>query len=330
MDGQKCYFWFAKLASYFGLSQHENAVMNPDIYERIEDYLLGRLSPEAKKAFELSMKEDEALAAAVDLQKQLIEASSETEILQLRQQLRSQFEHTKGGVSSRPWILAIISLLVVLALLFYLVPRTQSDLAPIPTEEQTPITTPSINPDGDSEFLELQSEELKEPIAGEEGKQPSLPENTPEQEQTAPPVQNDSRYLAMANDLYEDQAYSVTTIRSETDVAVTDLEKAADAFRDTSYQQVIDLLENSTEAASSEALKLQAHALFRLGRYKESALLFESLRGGFYRYDADWFQLLCYLANLPATQSDFDAKRAAILDGDNHPFAEKVRAIEIR
>lgn len=65
----------------------------------------------------------------------------------------------------------------------------------------------------------------------------------------------------------------------------------------------------------------RAHVLFQTGKYRQAAEAFNALTSSdTYGYDADWYLLLSYLANLPETQTNLNAQMKKILEDDQHPF----------
>lgn len=85
------------------------------------------------------------------------------------------------------------------------------------------------------------------------------------------------------------------------------------------------------EPPSTDNPIARAHALFQSGKYEQAAEAFQSLTSSFsYSYDAEWYLLLSYLAQLPHTQFNFDTLIKKILADDEHPFREKALALKKR
>jgi tetratricopeptide (TPR) repeat protein len=96
--------------------------MNQDKIEKIEKYLLGRLSKEDKLAFETEINNDPKLAAEVELEKELIDMVSDQEMLAFRNNLES----ISNSKTTRPtnWssLYWLIPALLLLFMLFFFSP----------------------------------------------------------------------------------------------------------------------------------------------------------------------------------------------------------------
>jgi tetratricopeptide (TPR) repeat protein len=85
------------------------------------------------------------------------------------------------------------------------------------------------------------------------------------------------------------------------------------------------------EMPSAENPIARAHALFKIGQYEQAAEAFDALTSSFsYSYDAEWYLLLSYLAQLPETQFNFDTLMKKVLEDEAHPFREKALNLKDR
>ncbi len=83
------------------------------------------------------------------------------------------------------------------------------------------------------------------------------------------------------------------------------------------------------EMPSTDNPIARAHALFQTGKYSQAAEAFQALTSNsIYGYDADWYLLLSYLAQLPEGQANFDSLFNKILVDVDHPFKE--RALDLQ
>lgn len=143
---------------------------------------------------------------------------------------------------------------------------------------------------------------------------PSVPEKSevevPEQQEpTPPPVPGKpiaknpappSPYLALAKELYK-------------------------------VPEELTFTRGKDEPPSTDNPIAQAHALFQSGKYRQAAEAFKALTSSIsYGYDAEWYLLLSYLAQLPETQAEFDTLLSQILAAEDHPFKERALALQNR
>jgi hypothetical protein len=85
------------------------------------------------------------------------------------------------------------------------------------------------------------------------------------------------------------------------------------------------------EQPSTDNPIARAHALFQTGKYAQAAQAFQALTSEFsYGYDAEWYLLLSYLAQLPEAQFNFDTLMKKMLADKEHPFREKALALKSR
>ncbi|MBR9922892.1 MAG: hypothetical protein GYB31_18860 [Bacteroidetes bacterium] len=288
--------------------------MKKDFYDSIEDYLLGRLSPNAKSDFEVALKNDRQLSEEVKLQRLILEATAEKEILELRKQMKKSFEENKPGKFSpgKIWILG--GLLLVALLVWFLFPSntatTENEVPPqIEESEDTPAFTPPA-------FEEPE----KEPIARESETEPVKRDNLEAPKQEA-------NYLAMAQSYYQSDKFAPVISRGDSQGATDPLAPAKEAYQSGDFESALKLLQDPPQGMESTFEKLRAHSLFQMGNYTQAAAAFEGLRNGFYRNDAEWYLFLCRLAQLPEKQEAFDSIKSAIMDNPDHPFREKATQV---
>ncbi|MBK8702645.1 MAG: hypothetical protein IPN33_02865 [Saprospiraceae bacterium] len=140
-----------------------------------------------------------------------------------------------------------------------------------------------------------------------------------------------TEYLALAEELYT--PYDASGLRSgeqEDTVTPSDFERAVEAYNNKDWKKTVSLLKSPTPDQLTESLKLRAHAYFQLGNFDKAAADFQQLteKSISYKYDAEWNLLLCHLARLPRQRAAFEELRKRILENEEHPFYERVRAVE--
>lgn len=298
-----------------------------EFYEKIEDYIKGRLSEEEREAFDKEIASDPDLAEEVALHRDMIQATGEREILDFRSKME------KIGVQSLPppsqnsaWKRWRITgfLTVVFLFAFGVVwwfnraseaenPNEKPDQEEVPNQSAPPSAAPPTIP-----IAEGDEKESKPVQSGDQPKSQKKKESVP-----------DPRFIAMANELYKQQPYEII-LRNVPNAQgnVSLLQKAEEAYKNKNYPETINLLSKPVEGYVSESTKLRAHAYFRLGQFARAAEDFQSLTNGRYKYDAEWYLLLSYLPRLPETQKEVDALIGQITQVESHSFREKVLAVQ--
>lgn len=277
-------------------------------HEKIEAYILNRLPPAERTAFEKEIRADPDLSEEVNILRDAIKATGEEDIKAFRREMEAATAGSggrRGGIfMSMRWALAAAAI-VVLALSVWLMTRQFSGPAP-----QLPIAKDNPQPP----------------------KQPIVPQQSP----VIPPpptlkAPQTSEYLALAEALYT--PYDASGLRSgepEDTITPPDFERAVEAYNNKDWRKTVSLLKSPSPDQLTESLKLRAHAYFQLGNYDKAAADFQQLaeKSLSYKYDAEWNLLLCYLAGLPEKQAAFDQLRKRILNNPDHPFYERVREVE--
>lgn len=306
-----------------------------EIYDKIEDYIKGRLSEENRKAFEAEMEADPGLAADVRLFRDLIRATGEEDVLAFRRQMEAAAEKTKAGGGSagfrfpRRWLWALVAVaaLGLIAWLFLHQPGNEKQ-SPGSGKEKIDTTTSALTPPPIAQEEQLEPGEIP-PIAEEPDKTEA--DRKPRAPRIASPPEL-SPYLALAEGAY--QPYDASGTRKGPGGEpreASPLERAAEAFSDSLYRQAVELLQTPPEEERAEWLKLRANAYFELRQFENAAADFEELSGSsrFYKGDADWNRLLCYLALWPEKQEEFEQLFNKIQKGP-HAFQGKARELKER
>lgn len=286
-----------------------------EYYDKIEDYIKGRLPEAERKAFESEMASNPDLAEEVALHEEMMQASGEPEIADFRKMMEGILAETPQPRSSKWnkkqwWFIGLSLFLAVVAIGTWKLSDRFPPAKPVPPAAKSPEenTEPPVPPEV--------------PIAkGKEGK-PEPPKQKPGKR--ASPEDMDSPYVAIATNLYNQQPYEIRLRNiASSSQEETLLQKAEQAYRDSSYVEVIQLLAKPVEGYASESFKLRAHTYFRTGQFARAAENFQPLRTGRYKYDAEWYLLLCYLAQLPATKLQFDELAEQIIKVETHSFRVK-------
>lgn len=294
--------------------------------ERIEAYLTGQLPPEDAHAFERDMAGDEALATEVEMQRLEHDAME----LLLEKRLKSRMADWKnnpppnpfeaptpsppppaGNGSWKKWLPFLgLAILVFSGLWYFMQPKD---------EPVQPNNWPVDNPSAPT----TPQEQPNVPIATDEEKgtdtEPQAPAPNPKNDK--PPVQQNSRYLALATDNYDVTDFSSGLKGEGSEKSVFEL--AAEAFDAKQYAKTIELLAKKEAGNESQVRYLRGHALFKLKRYGQAATEFKAVAENEFAPDflsAQWYLALSYLAQGPASRTQFLKLAEELADAKNqHP-----------
>lgn len=308
-----------------------------EFYEKIEGYLKNRLSPDARAAFEAEMSANPALAKEVQLHLDLMAATGEKEVLDLRRQMEELYREQSGeniagqekvrampqgggmSVSYRriAWAAAAAVLLGIVAVTVWK-PWQQIPDAPIALPDKTSPAQPDLPDEGIAEAPPVPSSGSPKPYT------PAL------SKEKAPSGTSKTRYIAMAGEAYqessEEWADALRRSASRGDLLLE--EKAERAFADSNYQAVVKLLSSSADTLSPVAVYLRGHANFRLENYAAAAADFRSIVGDKdYSADAEWYLLLSLLAQKGADDPEAKQLIKQMRKSGDHPYRSDLQRL---
>ncbi len=309
-----------------------------ELYEKIEDYLKNRLSPEERAAFEAEMNANPELAATVDLHRDLMAATGEKDVLDLRRQMEEIYREQSaeivagqekpgatvkempqdGGMSvSFRRILMAAAAAVLVGIIAVTVWNTRQQLPEAPIAQ--PDTLPTIDPSPTTQEEDKVAELPPSPTKG--NKKPHQPQFPTKKENTS--SVSGTRYLAMAEEAYQkSSAEWAGTLKSGTDRGALSAEKQAEKkFAEQDYPAVVNLLSTDSDTLSPVSTYLRGHANFRLENYAAAAADFRKLlRDDGYAADAEWYLLLSLLAQKGAEDPEAKQLLKQIRKSDEHPY----------
>ncbi len=270
------------------------------LFDKIEDYLRGRLSDEEARAFEQQMDADPELAEQVELhrfEEMGMEFLLEEELRKKMQAWKSEGRQpgpsSKGAFPRRGFWLGLLLLAVAAGFFFF---RNAS--APSAEPEPPSVPPPSVQPAPPTG-----------PVAEQKG-----PASTPGQ-QPVPP-EPESELLAILDAFYEPPPnFTDAGLRGENGKAgQSALEQGIQAFAEGDYQKAIRLLKRvrpeEGEEAYETALECLAHAYLKGGQYGDAAGLFQAMLSRNYPAPindrAEWYLLLSLLPDYPTQRQRVD------------------------
>ncbi|MBK6620526.1 MAG: hypothetical protein IPG32_06495 [Saprospirales bacterium] len=298
-------------------------------HEKIEDYVKGRLPEAERHAFEIEMAFNSELAAEVARYKDINPPGREQEMMAFRTMMEGILGETPAQAPApqgrKPWwFFGILLFLLVCAIGIWQFSDLLFPVEPEPAETKILNSTPATRT-----ALTVEPEPVEpEPVEPERAETEPVETETPQKQiplpaepTVPPPAASLPNYRAMAMELYNRQSYEVSLRDiAEPSEEETLLQKAEQAYRDSNFAEVIRLLAKPVAGYTVESAKLRAHAYFNSGKYNMAAVDFHSLRNSRYKYDAEWYMLLCYVSQLPETRAQFDALADQIIKVENHSF----------
>ena len=142
---------------------------------------------------------------------------------------------------------------------------------------------------------------------------------------------NTTNYYAVVESNYETPNFS--TLRSEnTDAATETLDTAATLMRKKSFSQALSLLEMQHFDAplNNTSDMMKAHIFLSTKKYSKAKTAFENIVKANiapFAEDAEYYLLLCYLADYQHNTTNYKTLKAKILSDEGHPAFDKVKKI---
>lgn len=302
---------------------------NDILFEKIENYLRGKMSAAEAADFERQIAADPELAEMVDMQR--FEQDG-LEFL-LEEDMKRKIEAWKttpppgaGGAQSsgrqwQKWVAGLLVVLVATGLFFFLIndnarpadgqPVEQSGDGPAPTDEKK--ETP-LNQD------ENKVDENRPTPSRLQAKVPGGP-------------QRQLAYAESVKDEKEDGGIR-TTVSEKNDTTV--LSAAIRALADTNYNAAIrELLKINAKEHPKEyhlARRLLGRAYFKAGRYADAAGVFQSIaasnKAPAVKDKAEWDLLLSLLSDYPAQKAKAEKLLDEITATAGHRYAKRARELK--
>lgn len=301
--------------------------MKNDASNLIDDYLLGKLNNTEARAVEMRAADDPEFAKELQLQRDMLKGIElygdehiKAKIAALDQSLAASgfFNPQPSARNPQPsnlsrWAMAASTILLLSVGLWWML-KTTSDTSSPKANKAAPViqTQPETLPAPDSASPVAQS-------LPDIGKPKSLM-----------PPQPDVKRLALARSNW--LAPDFPNIRTAKESNPTLGARAAVAFQQKQYDTVIQLLEpirleNPNYWPLSEML---AHAYFLSGKTEAAWHRFQriALSGQLpYSERAEWFLLLCDLANFPQGKAQFEVLLKKICADEGHPYYEAAQKL---
>ncbi|MBX2891669.1 MAG: hypothetical protein KF734_12115 [Saprospiraceae bacterium] len=331
--------------------------MNHDeiLFDKIEAYLRGRLSPAEASAFEAEIAADPALAALVKthrMEREGLEWLVERDLL--AKMSSWERDTMRGGIPSKQpvararrrtmwWAVSIAATLTAAFFGWWLLqpqadiggptpivstPSTKPPAATAPPKSPKPSPKPPASTPPTKEKEDERVAELPQP-------KPSVPSTPPPTQPTAPtPYTPPPNYPALAATFYR-QADFIQESSTPTNGDAPGYGQALDNFKSGKYAEAEKWLKPKSQQGA-DALKnkeLLAHSLYQRGQYAEALTYFRQLSGASDKAIAErseWAMALTLLHLMPAQKALFDRTLDRIAAQPNHAFQAKAKALKVK
>jgi Anaphase-promoting complex, cyclosome, subunit 3 len=309
------------------------------LFDTIEAYIKGDLSPSEKQAFEIEIANNNDLATAVAMHRLEHEGMEHILETDLRQKMTSWETDSPPPTKrddDRPFkrrfskwtVVAGVGLVALFVGYIYTkmsnltmrMPPSQPNTEPLQYDSTGRILNP--NPIDTSKPPVVDNEKTPSVKMPEK---PVFKENTKDLDkkevnitQNNAPQIKEVDYETLAETAYQEP--SLTTLRGSNPSDA--LSEASDAFSEKKYQKAIDALKNvpTADAQYAKSRVITAHAYFKLKQYEKAIPAFKELIkiGKPYSEDAQWYLILCYLTNHSNNKSAIDTNLKSILSDSLH------------
>lgn len=310
-------------------------------YDKIEDFITGKLSSEEAAQFETEMNNDEELASEVQFQKLEHRAMDRLIELDLKSKMAkwdtspppNPFEDKPPPLKKNNgiWFTILIGL-GALAIwgIFQMSPsETPLDVDQIEEPETNLPTSPHIIPDSKNEKQEQQS---KPPEEVKPSKSHVRIKKKPAKKKPVSPKPKEKPHIIFAMNNYKRPDNFGTELRSKNDKTEESLyEKAVTKFYENEFRDVLRLLGASSEEDESKNRYLRGHAFFNLKNYSKAQIEFLAVSTNEFAsdaLDAEWYLLLTYLAQMPEEKVNFETLASKLISDEYSDYQEQAQKLK--
>lgn len=278
--------------------------MDDTLFDKIEDYLRGKLPKETAILFEREIEAISELKELVNIHRMELE-SIEFLVEQDLMEKIQKWEAEPATIPDKPlpkvrkwrWWLALCLLVTVLltGIYYFKEPVLPAKEAPL-KEEQPPVQ----EPDGIPNLPGVGAEKV-----------PSVAEDKPRQtdgktDKQVTPMPQTNEYLALMDEFYTEPDNLVANLRSPaSNIPPTQLTRATQAYKNNRYKEVIALLRDLTPAEEPKqydfARELLGHAYCKAKQFPAASAVFQSIADRDLMANindrAEWYLVLSLLPN---------------------------------
>ena len=307
--------------------------LNDYIFEKIDDYLDGKMTEAQRSDFEQEVASQPELREAVDMVRFEKQAQEYLIAKDLRAQV-DEWEKKPLPKEEKPdppksggykWIWGLLTIGLIAALLYFLTIPTPDDQ---PTEPKEP--TQQINqerPVAEDEATPQQETDLPD----ENEKEEEVVEN--KNEPPVPVPNYEELYAYVETELYtRPSLFDDDGLKSPPEDGESIIGKGKKAFVAGEYEKAVKLLESIDPASSGyEAAKEPlAHAYFKNGQFAKAAGLFKEItdESTFLKDEPEWYWLLSLMADYGNSKATADSLLEKIAGEEGHGYRAKAQELK--
>ncbi|MBL7831520.1 MAG: hypothetical protein JNK41_10865 [Saprospiraceae bacterium] len=281
-------------------------------HEKIDDYLLNKLSSDEMSAVASAAKNDINLEKEIALRKLEFETSEAI----IADDIRKLYKNINGENNSRDnklgsmlkkwsWILAFIGATSILSYLLFRGSLRQ--------------------PENSSEIDKIQKSDSKLIPDKINSTQVDSVDKSPKKSNISKPkTENKSKLMVLANQLYQQPNFEFTRSQEK---ANDQLEVLIDFWNNKEWNKVIEEAKRIQPSTPNyiKGLWIQAHAYFKMENFQQSGKLFEKIRTSEvlpYSEEAEWFTILTLVAESKIDTDKFKSILNKIINDQDHPHYE--------
>lgn len=292
--------------------------MENNFYEKIEDFLAGKLPAAEAQKMEAARAADPELDAEINWQRAELELAEATIARQIRQQFAelraTDAPQPTANFSKKIWLAAALIVGVAGAFFYF---------SKISKPEKTPAA---------EQFLPTENEPAPQPA------EPTFeqPKNSPPpaenlKSKPAPPSQPIAKnFRKIGAEAYRQPDFS--NIRAAATGENELLAEAIESIENQNFKHAAERL-SSVAATSTRARYLLAHCYFLDKKFAAASPIFTDLaRSGVQPWaeESEWFELLARLAAGASPDLDFSRKLGKLVGDDGHPFHSEALELAAR
>jgi len=315
--------------------------MNDDkkMFERIEKYIIGKMTGEERQSFEDDLKKDEVLAQKYALQ--LLEHESMEKLVAnetkgkfatwnsnppenpfQKNENELQDERQKQNMFNKKWLI-VVFVIGILTLLYFWINNAQSS---VKTENiQSPEVIDSLKNNLDNSTENKQLEFADESIKEDKNIQKIPQFKLPKESENGGLV-----YVDIARDAYVLPQDLYSELKSGGEFSETSYSKALTALKNRNYKKGLSLLGPSKSTDDSKIKYLRGHLHYNNQNFKAASIEFEAIASDelLPNYDdGRWFYFLSIVAQLPKSKSTFDSIYQQLILDKNFDYKSELEQI---
>lgn len=306
-----------------------------NLYDKIDNYLLGKLSIIEAEEFETQMKVDSELKEQVEIQRishlgmerlatlDLKKKFAEWEVQQNKLnelESGSSFQSNKRIFKSNSrWVApaiaaSIVCIVVVGGILGWF---QHSDVSP---------TVVKVVPK-----TRLDSLQTEEQVVITDTDEPLIKEPIPTRQKSDSKDKDQANYDALATIVYIEEDFNQTLMGVEDDDVISPYAEAVKLYHSKEYSAALKLLKKPDQNQEQEYLYLRGYTYYKLKQYDKAAHDFNRFRNykiSDRKIDAMWCEVFCLIHLMPSSKSRLSKILNEITEDPSHTYYQRAKLLQ--